>query len=79
MKDNVRTRDPQPGSSAILVIIAKQEVEIDMSVLRGEGQTTTHLGNHGKAVFSQAKREIERQRRSMIKNTLGMMPGALSS
>ena len=50
-----------------------------MSLLRGEGQTTTHLGNHGKAVFSKAKREIERQRRSMIKNTLGMMPGALSS
>jgi len=50
-----------------------------MSVLVGEGQTTTHLGNHSKAVFSKAKREIERQRRIMIKNTLGMMPGALSS
>lgn len=79
MKDNARTRDPQPGSSAILVIIAKQEVEIDMSVLVGEGQTTTHLGNQGKAVFSKAKRESERRRRIMIKSTLGMMPGALSS
>ena len=38
MMDNVRTRDPQPGSSAIPVIIAKQAVEIDMSVLVGEGQ-----------------------------------------
>lgn len=79
MMDNVRTRDPQPGSSAIPVIIAKQAVEIDMSVLVGEGQTTTHLGNHGKAAFSKAKRESERRRRIMIKNTLGMMPGALSS
>ena len=79
MMDNVRTRDPQPGSSAIPVIIAKQAVEIDLSVLVGEGQSTTHVGNHGKAVFSKAKRESERRRRIMIKNTLGMMPGALSS
>ena len=58
MKDNVRTRDPQPGSSAILVIIAKQEVEIDMSVLMGEGQTTTHLRNHGKAVFQRLRGKL---------------------
>ena len=79
MKDNVRSRDLQVGSSASPELRAKQEVETDMSVLVGEGQITMHLGNHGKEVFSRAKRERERWRQIMIKNTLRMMPRGLSS
>lgn len=77
MKDNVRSRDLQVGSSASPERRAKQEVETDMSVLVGEGQITTHLGNHGKEVFSRAKRERERWKRIMVKNTLCMMPRGL--